>query len=244
MLTRYRSSRRNIVAAVLLVGLSFTAAHAEIPPPLAARFSSADSITESKIPGLYAVRTGTQIQYVDRTGRYGFAFGDLTDFNTGESLTEDIRRDIRRDMLADVGRWDPIDFVPADARHTIIVFTDISCGWCQRLHSLRAEYNALGIGIRYLAFPRPGTDASVAETMLSVWCADDRQAAMDKAKSGQPVDSALCLAPVAAQTQLGRALGVNGTPALFTLDGDMFPGFIEPQQLLQELEGNPPAPVS
>lgn len=237
----HRFSRRNTVAAGLLTALLTAAAQADAPPSLAARYPSADSISESAIAGIYAVRTGIEIRYVDATGRYGFSFGDLLDLETGENLTENVRREIRRELLADIDRWDPIDYIPDNARHTIIVFTDISCGWCQRLHSSRADYNALGIGIRYMAYPRPGTDASVTETMLSVWCADDRQSAMDAAKAGEPVKSTLCPAPVSAQTQLGRALGVSATPTLFTLDGEIIPGYVEPEQLLQNLDQRQPA---
>ncbi|VDY38508.1 thiol:disulfide interchange protein [Salmonella enterica subsp. enterica serovar Daytona] len=32
----------------------------------------------------------------------------------------------------------------------------ITCGYCHKLHEEMKDYNALGITVRYLAFPRPG----------------------------------------------------------------------------------------
>ncbi len=42
----------------------------------------------------------------------------------------------------------------AEEKHVITVFTDITCGYCHKLHEQMADYNALGITVRYLAFPR------------------------------------------------------------------------------------------
>ena len=44
-------------------------------------------------------------------------------------------------------------FSPKDPKYTITVFTDIDCGYCRRLHSQIAEYNRLGIRVRYLFYP-------------------------------------------------------------------------------------------
>ena len=39
---------------------------------------------------------------------------------------------------------------------SITVFTDMDCQWCQRLHSQIAEYNRLGVKVRYMSWPRSG----------------------------------------------------------------------------------------
>lgn len=56
-------------------------------------------------------------------------------------------------------------------KHVITVFTDITCGYCHKLHSQMKEYNDLGITVRYLAFPRQGL-SSQAEKICNqsgVW---------------------------------------------------------------------------
>ena len=69
------------------------------------------------------------------------------------------------------------------------MFTDIDCGFCRKLHSEMARYNEEGIRIRYLFYPRAGIGSESYKKAVSVWCADDRKAAMDKAKAGQEVQT-------------------------------------------------------
>ncbi len=40
------------------------------------------------------------------------------------------------------------------------MFTDITCGYCHKLHEQMADYNALGITVRYLASEGLDSDAS------------------------------------------------------------------------------------
>lgn len=216
----------------LLAGGAF----ADVPQAVHDRFPGAVEIAEAPLPGLYEVREGYQIRYVDAEGRLAFLFGDITDLATGENLTENRRRAFRRELFEDIDRWDPIDFVPEDAAHTIAVFTDIDCGYCRQLHAQRAAYNELGIGIRYFAFPRAGLDSQTAANMTSIWCAEDRREAMTRAKRGESLPHRLCPAPIASHAQLGRQLGLRGTPMLLTGSGEIINGYVAPQALLQILD--------
>ena len=49
---------------------------------------------------------------------------------------------------------------------TINVFTDVDCGYCRKLHSEIAEINALGIRVRYLAYPRGGIGSEGYEKLV------------------------------------------------------------------------------
>ncbi|MDC9435736.1 thioredoxin fold domain-containing protein, partial [Clostridioides difficile] len=50
-----------------------------------------------------------------------------------------------------------------DEKHVITVFTDITCGYCHKLHEEMKDYNALGITVRYLAFPRQGLESQAEQ---------------------------------------------------------------------------------
>jgi len=54
-----------------------------------------------------------------------------------------------------------------------------------------------------------------------VWCSTNRQQALTTAKTGATVAMAVagCKNPVKAQYELGGAVGLEGTPALYTKDG-------------------------
>ena len=48
-----------------------------------------------------------------------------------------------------------IVFSPAEpAKGYINVFTDITCGYCRKLHLEMDDLNRRGVEVRYLAFPR------------------------------------------------------------------------------------------
>lgn len=51
-----------------------------------------------------------------------------------------------------------IEYKAANEKYVVTVFTDITCGYCVRLHSQMKEYNDLGITVRYMAFPRQGSE--------------------------------------------------------------------------------------
>jgi thiol:disulfide interchange protein DsbC len=118
----------------------------------------------------------------------------------------------------------------------LLVFTDIDCGYCRKMHSQIEEYMAEGISISYLAFPRAGLGSNSFDKFVSVWCAQDKHAALTDAKAGTDPEPLQCENPILEQYDLGRAMGVTGTPALLTLDGTLIPGYMPPEQLRQRLE--------
>src|SRR3546814_20886449 len=82
-----------------------------------------------------------------------------------------------------------IIFAPeGHTKHVVTVFTDVDCGYCRRLHSQMAEYNAQGIEIRYLSYPRSGPNSESFRPAEAVWCSADRKTALTQAKLGAPVD--------------------------------------------------------
>jgi len=191
-------------------------------------------IRETRISGLYEVLIGPDLVYASKDGRYIFQ-GDLIDLREKRNMSEEIRSGIRSDMLSEISRDDYIEFSPENPRYTIYVFTDIDCGYCQRLHRDVPELNRRGVAVRYLAFPRNGLDSKTYRQMVSVWCAPDRRKAMNEAKQGMRVREKSCKNPVSRQFALGRDIGVRGTPAIYTESGRPLAGYLPPDRLLQAL---------
>lgn len=217
------------------------AAEEQVPAPVTAAVEtllqgmSADSIQPSTLPGMYEVVVGPHVVYVSSDGKHMLR-GDIINVETRENLTEQRRRGARADAVDRVDEADMVVFGPAEAEHTVTVFTDVECGYCRKLHSEMDDYNAAGIRVRYLAFPRAGVNSPVYDQMVSVWCADDRQAAMTAAKQGKSVQPKQCDNPVSREYQLGRVLGVSGTPTIIFENGDMVPGYVPPAELKELLE--------
>ncbi len=196
---------------------------------------SPDSIEASPVPGLYEVLIGARLYYVSADGRY-FIQGQMTDIETGKNLTEAKVAAVRKKLLGEVGEDNMIIFGKGDEKHTIDIFTDIDCGYCRKLHAQMDEYNAVGIRVRYLFYPRAGDNSDSWRKAVSVWCADDRKKAMDKAKQGKSVKQKNCANPVADHFALGRIVGVTGTPALVLESGELVPGYVPPARLRQLLD--------
>jgi thiol:disulfide interchange protein DsbC len=130
-------------------------------------------------------------------------------------------------------------FPPAGpTKHTVTVFTDIDCGYCRKLHQEIADYNQQGIKVRYLMYPRAGVGSESYNKAVWVWCADDRQDAITRAKRGEEIPHKTCANPVKEQFELGQTLGVRGTPSIILENGQMVPGYVPAAQLAQMLDEN------
>lgn len=197
---------------------------------------SVESIEAVGNSGLFEVILESgDIIYFSEDLKYGFE-GNVIEMATGTNITAVKRKDQRKNILASLDESELIIYEPKKTDYTLTVFTDIDCGYCRKLHSEMAQYNALGIRIRYMAFPRAGIDSEAFDKAEDVWCAEDRKQAMTTAKNGGEVNSKQCESPVASQYNLGGKLGVNGTPALFLESGESLPGYVPPKRLRQILD--------
>jgi thiol:disulfide interchange protein DsbC len=192
-----------------------------------------ENINPSPIPGVYEIQRGHLFGYITADGRY-LIQGDLVDVNTGEEITEDHRRADRLNAIKALGDQ-YIEFAPKppiETKYTVTVFTDVDCGYCRKLHSEIAGYNAQGIAVHYVFFPRTGPNTPSFYKAEQVWCSDDRKDALTRAKKGEQLNAARnCPNPVQKEYDLGVDIGVRGTPALILPNGDLFPGYVPPQQL-------------
>ncbi|MDH5570322.1 MAG: bifunctional protein-disulfide isomerase/oxidoreductase DsbC [Gammaproteobacteria bacterium] len=204
---------------------------------ITARFAGlpADNISSSPINGLYVVSMPPRLFYISADAKYVID-GDMIDIALNENVTQPLRSKVRMDAIDGLGVDSMIVFAPEKAKHIITVFTDIDCGYCRKLHNSIADYNKLGIEIRYLAYPRAGLESESYNKAVSVWCAKDRKDAMTRAKNDQSVESKVCDSPVASHFKLGNLMGVQGTPALVMENGQIIPGYVPPDRLLAILD--------
>lgn len=198
------------------------------------------SVEASPIPGLYktVIGEGPHV-YATADGKF-FLAGEIYAVSPGKivNLTDQERNGDRAKAVASVDKKDAIVFAPkGETKKVLYVFTDVDCGYCQLLHSKVPEYNELGIEIRYLAYPRAGVNSKSYNKIASAWCAKDRNEALTKLKQRENIPENVCEGnPVADQFELGRKIGLNGTPALVTESGELIAGYVEPQRLAQMLE--------
>ena len=193
------------------------------------------AVSETPIDGILQVQINSDIVYVTADGQY-LLQGQIMEIDSRTNITDQAKSGIRVGLLAELKADEQITYAPENPKYDLLVFTDIDCGYCRKLHNQMTEYNEEGIAIHYLAFPRAGVGSNSYDKFVSVWCSDDQQTAMTLAKNGSDPEPQKCPNPVADQYELGRELGVTGTPALVTADGTLIPGYMPPAQLRERLE--------
>lgn len=196
-----------------------------------------ERIGPAPVPGFLEVVAAGQVVYVSEDGKYMFS-GGLLDLAQRTNLSEAAMAKVRKAILATLPDSDRIVFAPnGPARHTVVVLTDIECGFCRKFHQDIGKYTALGIRVEYLAFPRAGLGSDDYRKMVAVWCAPNRQKALTDAKSDRPVPATACArTPVDMQYRAGQRMGLEGTPMILTADGRLVGGYLPPDQLLRRLE--------
>lgn len=194
-----------------------------------------DSVKPSEVNGIYEVTVGSTILYATDNGKYLFQ-GRLIDVASRTDLTEKKLAATRLAALEKIGQDKMIVFKPKIQKYTVSIFTDIDCGYCRKLHSEIDQYLAEGITIQYLFFPRAGKGSDSYNKAVSVWCADDRNAALTAAKKDQKIPAKTCPNPVDEHMKLAEAFEVKGTPMIVTEKGNVYPGYLPAKQLVEALE--------
>ncbi|MDE0747288.1 MAG: DsbC family protein [Porticoccaceae bacterium] len=188
-----------------------------------------DVLGKAPVDGFYQVQVrGGPVLYVSADGNFFFD-GTLYQVKNGQFAdVRDLRLDVdRRQTFATMPTDSMIIFKPEGRTKAIInVFTDVDCGYCRKLHKEVSQLNAMGIEVRYLAYPRSGIPSASYDKMATVWCSDNRKDSLTRSKNGDDDVISVCNNnPVAEHFALGGKLGVTGTPAIVLMDGTMVPGY-------------------
>lgn len=196
-------------------------------------------VRPAPLPGFTQALVDGRLVYVSDDGRYVLD-GRVFDVQARRNLTDRSMNAIRRKALAAVPESRRIVFAPPHPKYTVTVFTDVDCAYCRAFHHNIEAINREGIAVEYLFWPREGLkrvpsgrDTPSYAKAVAVWCAADRKQAFTEAKDGKPVPPASCPNPVADEFNLGRRIGVDGTPTIVAEDGSVIGGYLDPQQLLQ-----------
>lgn len=194
-----------------------------------------DAIADAPIDGLLQVMTDRGLFYTSKDGKY---FMQARIFNLDQDMRDETDAALSEIRLEGVKDFDDsvIEFKAENEKYVVNIFTDISCGYCRKLHNEIDSYNDAGITVRYLAFPRAGLSGQTYDQMVSVWCAEDKQKAMTDAKAGEQVPGKNCATEVNQHYAFGQRIGVNGTPNIILPNGSVIPGYQPAVALKQTLD--------
>jgi thiol:disulfide interchange protein DsbC len=188
-----------------------------------------NSVTKTPYSGLFEVRIGTDIFYTDAQAKYLFV-GRVIDTATMKDLTQERVQDLSRIKFSDLPLDAAIKKVKGNGKRMIAVFEDPNCGYCKRFHQTLEKVD--NVTVYTFLYSVLGPD-SVTKSR-NIWCAADRSKTWnDWMLRGKvpPTAQSKCDTPHEKVMQIGRQLGVTGTPTIFFVDGTRIPGAIDAKGL-------------
>ena len=138
-------NRIPLIFAALLANLSMTAAFADVAAEkdfnaveeklrTLAPNATTIAVSESPIEGILQVQINSDIIYVTANGQY-LLQGQIMDIDTRTNITDQAKSGIRLGLLTDLKREEQITFAPEQEKYDLLVFSDIDCGYCRKLHN-------------------------------------------------------------------------------------------------------------
>lgn len=197
--------------------------------------AASSEIIASPMQGVYQINLGDRVIYASKEGNF-MMLGEVYDTERKVSLADEIQQQKALSTIEAMDESDMIVFSPEDTARIITVYTDVDCPYCRKLHKEVPELVENGVKVRYLWYPRSGIGTPSYDKAVSIWCADDQQAAMDDAKLNDKIVAAKCDPnPVSAQYASGQQVGVRGTPTIVLDDGTVIGGYMPAKNLLADM---------
>tara|TARA_B100000035_G_C21014096_1_gene560985 strand:- start:86 stop:787 length:702 start_codon:yes stop_codon:yes gene_type:complete len=166
-----------------------------------------------------------QIYYATNDGKY-LIVGSVIDLDTKESITENTKMSQRLSIINEIDKKNLIIYKPEKPKHTLTIFTDSSCPYCQKLHNEIPRLLENNIEVRYVLFSRNGNNVEAYNQLVSAWCSEDRLNAIDSLFTGDLLDDIdQCDNPMDKNFEYAGLLSVEGTPTIFLEDGRIIPGY-------------------
>lgn len=224
-----------ISLSLALISTSVLATNADITNTMEKLGFSSKEITieNNPVKGLKSVTTPDGIFYVTDDGKF-LTQGPI--YNLEGSEPVNIANSNNLKLMKSIEK-DAIVYQAPNEKYVISVFTDYTCHYCKLLHENINQYLDAGISVHYFAFPRAGADSEVGKNMQSIWSVVDRKAAFEDAYKGNKISPANSMIPyVTQQFNVGKKLGISGTPALVLPDGQLVSGYVPANKLIEILK--------
>lgn len=190
-------------------------------------------IESSPIASIKTVISPAGVLYITEDGQF-ITPGPI--FSMQGDKPENIANPYNAKLIASIDK-NAIVYQAENEKYVISVFTDYTCTYCKKLHQEIQSYLDAGISVHYFAFPRQGLNSQVAKDMQSIWSAVDRKAAFDNAYKGGTITPASSLVPfVKTQYEVGRQIGLTGTPAIVLQNGQLLSGYVPAAELIKVLD--------
>lgn len=204
-------------------------------------------VEATEIPEWYVVETETDspdgIMYMHRDGRYVLA-GNVFDLEMGRNLTSELSQGRHLHVLSALNSSNTVELKPAVSKvaRSLVIFDDPDCPVCRQMHGEVKKLVEAGVPVSVVLFPLMSIHPDAYRKSAAIWCAENREAALDQALSSQPVSmpGTSCVHPTDDNLRLAKRLGVHKTPTMFLPNGRRIEGFHSAADLLSMLQVGEP----
>lgn len=174
-----------------------------------------DNIKATEMKNVYSATLDNQVVYVDEAAQHLF-FGSMIRLKDQKNLTKDLVVNQNALDFNNLPLQDAIKTVRGTGQHKLAVFSDPNCPYCKTLEGNLSQLK--DVTIYTFMFP---IKAQSIEPSKKVWCSFNKEYAWKSliVEGQQPNVKADCANPIERNLQLGRSLGVEGTPAIIFSNG-------------------------
>ena len=172
------------------------------------------NIQATEMLGLYSASLDNQIIYLDENAQY-MLVGSMVRLKDQKNLTKDLMLQQNSVDWKQLPFKDAIKTVKGTGKRQLFIFSDPNCPYCKRLEVELDKLN--DVTIYTLIYPLKSQSITVSK---QVWC-DPNQAYAWKnllQKNVQPKEKT-CANPIDRNLELGKKLGIEGTPTLIFGNG-------------------------
>ena len=171
------------------------------------------------------------------------ATGELFDLKSKRFITKDYNAVFAKGFIDEIDLKEAITFESKGKKKAdeIFVFTDPTCGYCKKLHREIDEYLDRNITVHFLPFPRGGLTGHAYSQLVNSTCSDNPKEALHTAQLTDtvpvlpadisPAKVIKCKKIIEKYYNLGAQMGVTGTPAIFSKNGNQLGGYVPAARL-------------
>lgn len=247
-----------LVICLLMLGRADVQAHPGIDDPEVAHLKevigrsfpgmSIEHFQPAPLPGLFMFTVGNQgtVMFIDKDAHYLLAQAALFDLSTQENLTQQFIMKVRRDLVGQIPLERAIVYGPAEekrrADRTVYVFDDPDCPFCREFHKQIPGLVANGVTVAILLHPIERIHPGATAKATNIWCAANRNSAMDLAIGGNevPAPTVPCTTSIDENIALAKRMGGGPTPYFVLPDGRAFAGAKSAREVMLWLGVEPP----
>lgn len=174
--------------------------------------------------------------YTDPSTKYIFS-GAIIDLTTKANLTQERLTELNKIDVAQIPLDNAILMGNKDAKHRVIVFTDVDCPYCSKLHTETKKVLEKRDDIAFFVMLYPLPMHKDAHRKSKTILCEKSLSLLDDAFAKKPVSDPTCeTTAIDDNINLAKKLGITGTPAIILPNGSLIPGSRDADSLISLID--------